>query len=68
MSALILHYLGEQAEARKRIESITRASVAADQTVTIKETTSRVRLAFAANCPDAELFRGLLGTLILRPT
>ena len=29
MSALILHYLGEQAEARKRIESITRASVAA---------------------------------------
>jgi hypothetical protein len=36
--------------------------------VRIKETTSRVRLAFAANCPDAELFRGLLGTLILRPT
>jgi hypothetical protein len=29
MSALILHYLSEQAEARKRIESITRASVAA---------------------------------------
>src|SRR5450432_2951934 len=36
--------------------------------VRIKETTSRVRLAFAANCPDAELFRGLIGTLILRPT
>jgi hypothetical protein len=36
--------------------------------VRIKETTTRVRLAFAANCPDAELFRGLLGTLILRPT
>jgi hypothetical protein len=36
--------------------------------VRIKETTSRVRLAFAANCPDAALFRGLLGTLILRPT
>jgi Transposase DDE domain group 1 len=36
--------------------------------VRIKETASRVRLAFAANCPDAELFRGLLGTLILRPT
>lgn len=36
--------------------------------VRVKETTSRVRLAFAANCPDAELFRGLLGTLILRPT
>jgi predicted ATPase len=29
MSALILHYLGEQADARKRIEAITRASVAA---------------------------------------
>ena len=36
--------------------------------VRIRKTTSRVRLAFAANCPDAELFRGLLGTLILRPT
>ncbi len=36
--------------------------------VRIKETASRVRLAFAANCPDAALFRGLVGTLILRPT
>jgi Transposase DDE domain group 1 len=36
--------------------------------VRVKETASRVRLAFAANCPDAELFRGLIGTLILRPT
>jgi hypothetical protein len=36
--------------------------------VRIKETASRVRLAFAANCPDATLFRGLVGTLILRPT
>ena len=36
--------------------------------VRIKETASRIRLAFAANCPDAELFRGLIGTLILRPT
>jgi hypothetical protein len=36
--------------------------------VLIKETTSRVRLAFASNCPDAALFRGLVGTLILRPT
>ena len=26
------------------------------------------RLAFAANCPDAELFRSLVGTLVLRPT
>jgi hypothetical protein len=25
-------------------------------------------LAFAANCPDAALFRGLVATLILRPT
>ena len=36
--------------------------------VRIKETASRVRLAFASNCPDAALFRGLVGTLILRPT
>jgi hypothetical protein len=36
--------------------------------VRIKETASRVRLAFAANCPDAALFRGLVGTLTLRPT
>jgi hypothetical protein len=36
--------------------------------VRIKETASRVRLAFASNCPDAALFRGLIGTLILRPT
>jgi hypothetical protein len=36
--------------------------------VRIKETASRVRLAFASNCPDAVLFRGLVGILILRPT
>jgi hypothetical protein len=36
--------------------------------VRVRETASRVRLAFAANCPDAALFRGLVGTLILRPT
>ena len=36
--------------------------------VRVRETTSRIRLAFAANCPKAALFRGLLGTLILRPT
>jgi len=36
--------------------------------VRIKETASRVRLAFAANCPDAELFRSLVGALSLRPT
>jgi len=36
--------------------------------VRIKETASRVRLAFAANCPDAELFRSLVGALLLRPT
>jgi hypothetical protein len=34
----------------------------------IKETASRVRLAFASNYLDAALFRGLVGTLILRPT
>jgi Transposase DDE domain group 1 len=36
--------------------------------VRIKETASRVRLAFAANCPDAELFRGLFRSLTPRPT
>jgi hypothetical protein len=36
--------------------------------VRIRETATRVRLAFAANCPDAELFRDLMRTLTLRPT
>jgi hypothetical protein len=36
--------------------------------VRIRETASRIRLSFAAHCPDAALFRGLVGTLILRPT
>jgi hypothetical protein len=36
--------------------------------VRIKETASRIRLAFASNCPDAALFRQLIGTLSLRPT
>ena len=36
--------------------------------VRIKETTTRIKLAFAANCPDATLFRGMIGALILRPT
>jgi Transposase DDE domain group 1 len=36
--------------------------------VRIKETASRIRMAFASNCPDAALFRGLIGTLIMRPT
>jgi Transposase DDE domain group 1 len=36
--------------------------------VRVRETASRVRLAFAANCPDAELFRGLLRSLTPRPT
>ncbi len=36
--------------------------------VRIKETASRIKLAFAANCPDAVPFRGLIGALILRPT
>jgi hypothetical protein len=36
--------------------------------VRVRETASRVRLAFAANCPDAALFRDLIGALSLRPT
>jgi Transposase DDE domain group 1 len=35
--------------------------------VRVHETASRIRLAFATNCPDAALFRGLVGRLILRP-
>jgi len=34
----------------------------------VRETGSRIRLAFAANCPDAGLFRTLVGRMILRPT
>jgi hypothetical protein len=36
--------------------------------VRIQETASRVRLAFAANCPDAALFRDLIRSLTLRAT
>jgi Transposase DDE domain group 1 len=36
--------------------------------VRVRETASRVRLAFAANCPDAVLFRDLIGSLFPRPT
>ena len=36
--------------------------------VRVRETASRIRLAFAANCPDAELFRNLIWSLTLRPT
>lgn len=36
--------------------------------VRIKETATRIKLAFAANCPDAALFQSLARTLIPRPT
>ena len=36
--------------------------------VRVRETGSRIRLAFAANCPNASLFRDLIGLLIPRPT
>ena len=36
--------------------------------VRVRETASRIKLAFAANCPDAELFRDLICSLIPRPT
>jgi hypothetical protein len=35
--------------------------------VRIRETATRIRLAFATNCPDAALFRSLVNTLNLRP-
>jgi hypothetical protein len=36
--------------------------------VRVRETATRIKLAFAASCPDAALFRGLVNTLILRPS
>ena len=36
--------------------------------VRVRETASRIRLAFAANCPDAPLFRDLIRSLVPRPT
>ncbi len=36
--------------------------------VRVRETPSRIRLAFAANCPDAALFRDLVKVLIPHPT
>jgi Transposase DDE domain group 1 len=36
--------------------------------VRVRETASRIRLAFAANCPEAPLFLELIGSLIPRPT
>jgi len=36
--------------------------------VRVRETATRVKLAFAANCPNAELFRDLICSLIPRPT
>ena len=35
--------------------------------VRVRETGTRIKLAFAANCPNAELFRDLIGSLIPRP-
>ena len=35
--------------------------------VRVRETGTRVRLAFAANCPDAALFRDLIGLLKPQP-
>jgi hypothetical protein len=36
--------------------------------VRVRETGSRIKLAFAANCPNAGLFRDLIGSVIPRPT
>ena len=35
--------------------------------VRVRETGIRIKLAFAANCPNARLFRDLIGTSIPRP-
>ena len=34
--------------------------------VRVRETGSRIKLSFAANCPDARLFRVLVGTMCQR--
>ncbi len=36
--------------------------------VRVRETGTRIKLAFAANCPNASLFRDLIGSLSPRPT
>ena len=36
--------------------------------VRVRETASRIRLAFTSHCPDAALFRSLMGALPPRPT
>jgi hypothetical protein len=36
--------------------------------VRVRETGTRIKLAFAANCPNAKLFRDLISSLIPRPT
>jgi Transposase DDE domain group 1 len=36
--------------------------------VRVRETASRIKLAFAANCPEAPLFRELIRSLVPRPT
>jgi hypothetical protein len=36
--------------------------------VRVRETAIRVRLAFAANCPNASLFRDLIRSLVPRPS
>jgi hypothetical protein len=36
--------------------------------VRVRETGTRIKLAFAANCPNAELFRDLICSSIPRPT
>ena len=35
--------------------------------VRVRETGTRIKLAFAANCPNADLFRDLICSLIPRP-
>ena len=43
------------------------AEAAEEIAVQIKATASRLWLAFGVNCPEAALFRGLFGALVLQP-
>jgi hypothetical protein len=53
--------------ADERAPPLYASAAVAQSGVRIRETGTRIRLAFAANCPDTARFRGLVNTLILRP-
>ena len=57
-----------EAEALARGEFSTIRNRLLKVAVRVRETGTRIKLAFAANCPDARLFSTLIAVLIPRPT